>query len=73
MSDTPLRHDPTDSTTDAPRGPDEDVIELAAVLVPYEDDLDELTIFPIDAEDDDLLTTWISAYEGSFVSLEEMR
>jgi hypothetical protein len=74
MSDTPLRHDPTDSQTDADAlGPDEDVIELAAILVPYDDDPDELTIFPINAEDDDLLTTWVSAYEGSYVSLEEMR
>jgi hypothetical protein len=31
------------------------------------------TIFPLDVAEEELLTTWISAEEGSFVPLAEMR
>ena len=33
----------------------------------------ECTIFPRDCDEDEILTHWITASEGSFVSLEERR
>ncbi|WP_435183186.1 DUF7511 domain-containing protein [Halobellus sp. EA9] len=39
----------------------------------YEDAPDECTIFPQDADADELPTTWVSAEAGSYVSLEAMR
>jgi len=33
----------------------------------------ECTVFPPDATDFERLTTWITAKEGSFISLEDMR
>lgn len=33
----------------------------------------ECTIFPRDCDEDEILTHWITATEGSFVSLEEWR
>jgi hypothetical protein len=33
----------------------------------------ECTVFPPDATDFERLTTWITAKEGSFTSLEDMR
>jgi hypothetical protein len=44
-----------------------------AAVVAYDDEPDECTIYPTDASDDELVTTWISAKEGSYVSLEEAR
>jgi len=39
----------------------------------YDDAPDECTIFPEDADADELPTTWVSAEAGSYVSLEAMR
>jgi len=39
----------------------------------YDDAPDECTIYPEDADADELPTTWVSAESGSYVSLEEMR
>ncbi|MFB6155595.1 MAG: hypothetical protein ABEJ22_06840 [Haloferacaceae archaeon] len=50
--------------------PDPDV---RAKLEEREDCPDELTMYPADAEGYDLMTTWITAREGSFVSLSAMR
>jgi hypothetical protein len=47
--------------------------EYAAIVVPADDSPPECTIFPLDATEDELLTTWVSAEEGSFVALDEMR
>ncbi|MFC6824079.1 DUF7511 domain-containing protein [Halopelagius fulvigenes] len=44
-----------------------------ATVVSYDDEPDECTIYPADADDDELVTTWISAKSGSFVSLADMR
>ncbi|KTG30423.1 DUF7511 domain-containing protein [Haloferax profundi] len=78
MEDTPLRHDDTDATTttttesqgrhDAPA----DDLEYIAIVAPYDDAPDECTIFPAGLSEDELTTTWISAQEGSYVSLDEM-
>jgi hypothetical protein len=39
----------------------------------YDDAPDECTIYPEDADADELPTTWVSAESGSYVSLEAMR
>lgn len=76
MEDTPLRHDDTDATMTTPEpgataSPADDV-EYVAIVAPYDDAPDECTIFPAGLSEEELLTTWISAKEGSFVSLDEM-
>ncbi|MFC7130850.1 DUF7511 domain-containing protein [Haloferax chudinovii] len=76
MDDTPLRHDDTDAMTtrsDAPRRSDSADDELVAIVAPYDDAPDECTIFPAGLTDDELLTTWLSAQEGGYVALAEMR
>ncbi|WP_148414870.1 hypothetical protein [Haloferax sp. KTX1] len=76
MDDTPLRHDDTDATTTRPAasrrsaGDDE---EYVAIVAPYDDAPDECTIFPAGLSEDELLTTWLSAQEGGYVALAEMR
>lgn len=67
MTEIRLPDDGTDATTaDASRA-------LAAVVVRHADEPDECTIFPTDADGEEIVTTWISAREGSFVGLDEMR
>ncbi|MFB6120507.1 MAG: hypothetical protein ABEJ68_05255 [Halobacteriaceae archaeon] len=46
---------------------------LESAVAEYPDAPDECTIYPADATDEALMTTWISAEEGSFVDLDEMR
>lgn len=53
--------------------PDVEPPVLEAVVVAYPDENDECTIFPVDADEVDLLTRWITAEEGSFVDLIDMR
>lgn len=61
----------TDSNDDA-RG-DEDEAVLASVEH-REDDREECTLYPIAVGDgDERMTVWITALDGSFVGLEEMR
>jgi hypothetical protein len=45
---------------------------LVARMVHYETG-DELTLFPASAQGVDLMTRWLSAEAGSWVSLDEMR
>jgi hypothetical protein len=45
---------------------------VIAVVEEYDDEPDECTIYP-DGENRRLLTEWVSAKEGAFVSLDEMR
>ncbi|KAB1198102.1 MULTISPECIES: hypothetical protein [Haloferax] len=76
MEDTPLQHDDTDAmmTTTEPGSsvsPADDV-EYVAIVAPYDDAPDECTIFPAGLSEEELLTTWVSAAEGSYVSLDEM-
>jgi hypothetical protein len=75
MSELPARRDPDDSlpAADATDGAPEPPEAYAAVVVPSDDEPDECTVFPVEASDEELVTTWISAAEGSFVSLDEMR
>lgn len=46
---------------------------LAAEVVVSRGRPAECTIYPFDAPDFELVTQWITAGEGSFVSLDEMR
>ena len=46
---------------------------LAAEVVLSRDRRAECTIYPFDAPDADLVTQWVTAAEGSFVGLDEMR
>ena len=39
----------------------------------YDDAPDECTVYPLYADEDERLTTWVSAKEESFVELETMR
>ncbi|ADE04094.1 MULTISPECIES: DUF7511 domain-containing protein [Haloferax] len=76
MDDTTLRHDDPDATTtrpDALRRSDAADDELVAIVAPYDDAPDECTIFPAGLTEDELLTTWLSAQEGAYVALAEMR
>ncbi|WP_396611580.1 hypothetical protein ACH9L7_15470 [Haloferax sp. S1W] len=77
MDDTPLRHDDTDAKTTTPKELSgcatlADDVEYEAIVTPYDDAPDECTIFPAGIPEAELMTTWISAEEGSFVSLGEM-
>ncbi|QIB76005.1 transcriptional regulator [Halogeometricum borinquense] len=46
---------------------------LAAEIVESQDRPAECTIFPPNVSEFELLSTWITAKEGSFVSLRDMR
>ncbi|ELZ81810.1 hypothetical protein C453_17379 [Haloferax elongans ATCC BAA-1513] len=77
MDDTPLQHDDTDAKTTTQKGLSRhgmptDNVEYEAIVAPYDDAPDECTIFPAGLSEEELLTTWISAQEGSYVSLDEM-
>ena len=75
---TPLRDDsdsasPTaDDARVAHREPDAVLRQYTAELAHYADAPDECTIYPTNATEEELVTTWISAQEGSYVSLAEM-
>jgi hypothetical protein len=63
VTSTPLSDDATDAT--APR--------YDAEVVRYDDAPDECTISPVETAGAELLTTWISAQERSYVDLATMR
>lgn len=46
---------------------------LVATVVRYEKVPDECTIHPVDATDEELMTSWITALEGSFVAMPDVR
>ncbi|MGQ4556620.1 DUF7511 domain-containing protein [Halobellus sp. GM3] len=66
-TDSPPADDGTASDTDGREQ------ALVARVETYEGDADECTIYPAEADSPTLQTTWISAEEGSFVSLDSMR
>jgi hypothetical protein len=74
--DTSKRDDDPPRRTDEPTSSDPQDCDPApgviAVVEEYDDGPDECTIYP-DGDTRRLLTEWISAEEGSFVSLDEMR
>ncbi|AFZ72255.1 DUF7511 domain-containing protein [Natronobacterium gregoryi] len=54
-------------------GPEPPAIELDHVTVENDDAPDECAVFPKDASEEQLLSSWIAAHEHSFVDLETMR
>ncbi|SEO69728.1 hypothetical protein SAMN05216388_101728 [Halorientalis persicus] len=50
-----------------------DAVPIAAEIVVSRDQPAECTLYPADASGIELMTSWITAHEGSFVSLERMR
>ena len=60
--DLPTRATPADAPS-----------RLVAEIIVAEEGPAECTIFPPDAADDKCLTTWITAQQGSFMSIETMR
>lgn len=53
--------------------PDEAEPALVATVVEYAEVPDECTIHPIEPTDDELMTCWVTALEGSFVPLPDAR
>ena len=47
--------------------------DLEHITVENEDAPDECAIFPCDATENELLTTWVTAQEGSYIDLESIR
>ncbi|QCC48828.1 DUF7511 domain-containing protein [Halobellus limi] len=76
-TDLPTDSTPTDAPhADAPHVGDAETTDREQVLLArveeYDDGPDECTIYPANATAAELPTTWLSAEEGAFVSLEEM-
>ncbi|SFR51033.1 DUF7511 domain-containing protein [Halogeometricum limi] len=46
---------------------------LVAAVVEYDDEPDECTIYPLHADEEERLTTWVSAKSDTYVDLEAMR
>ncbi|WP_410766514.1 hypothetical protein [Haloferax sp. DFSO60] len=75
MSTSPVRPNDSAATNFDLLGPETvpaDDVEYTAIIAPYDDAPDECTIFPAGLSENELLTTWLSAQEGSYVSLAEM-
>lgn len=58
---------------DTARPTDASLTELDHVAIENDDAPDECAIFPREASDEKLDSTWIVAYDDGFVSLESMR
>lgn len=54
------------------RGPWDGTMELRTTVVEYEDSPDECTIYPLETSEMELMTTWISAKEESYVDLDSV-
>lgn len=52
---------------------DQSEFELDHITVENDDAPDECAVFPREATEEELMTAWITAQEGSFVDLESMR
>jgi hypothetical protein len=64
---------PDTSGADAADVTDTDEVGYAATVVSHDDAPNECTVFPIDASDEERVTTWVSASGDSFVPLAEWR
>lgn len=53
--------------------PEEPTTALDHVTVENDDAPNECAIFPREASEEELMTNWITAHDGSFVDLESMR
>ena len=66
----PADTDPVDGTVSSADAVDDD---LRSEVVEYEESPDRRTVFPADADEDDLLTHWFTADVTSFVDLRDLR
>lgn len=67
---------PTNADDGTPPTADEsssDRCDLTAVVVEHDSRSDECTLYPRGASDETLVTEWMTAEEGSYVRLDEMR
>ena len=67
---------PYSEPDDSGRTRDEQPVEeerLESVLVPHADGPDELTLYPAGVTDATIMTRWMTAQEGGYVSLEDWR
>lgn len=63
----------TDPVTGEERSDTDERESLRAAVVHNDDDPDRRTVYPADADEDELLTHWLTANENSFVNLRELR
>ncbi|WP_459192271.1 DUF7511 domain-containing protein [Halosimplex sp. J119] len=69
-----MEHTPAeDGSKRLPAVDADDAPTLTAEIIDPSDGPAECTIFPLDGSDTELVTQWITAREGSFVSLAERR
>ncbi|WP_255170504.1 DUF7511 domain-containing protein [Natrononativus amylolyticus] len=61
-----------DSTTDR-TDTEQPTFELDHITVENDDAPNECAVFPREATEEELMTHWITAHEGSFVDLGAMR
>jgi|GEM_PF-1604189 len=66
----PADTDPVDGTVSGADAADDD---LRSQVVEYDESPDRRTVFPADADEDDLLTHWFTADDRSFVDLRDLR
>lgn len=55
------------------RSPDEQTPALQAEILEHDGRLDECTLFPRDADEEERQTQWIAALEGSYLDASEFR
>lgn len=53
--------------------PDPEKAKFIATVVRYAAVPDECTIHPLNPSDDELMTSWVTALEGSFLALSDIR
>lgn len=58
--------------TESPPSVEQPSSKYRAIVEPMDSDPDLCTIYSV-ASDDSLVTTWISAHEGSYCTLEDVR
>ncbi|WP_418280262.1 DUF7511 domain-containing protein [Halorubrum sp. DTA98] len=50
-----------------------DAEQVTATVERYDGEVDVCTLHPVDPDDDEELTAWISAEKGSFCTVHELR
>ena len=73
MSEPSDRTDPRPTPERAPSIDDDDRITLLATVQQFDGRPDECTIYPAAVDPDRRTTTWITATEGAFCSLDDCR
>ncbi|WP_208023552.1 DUF7511 domain-containing protein [Halorussus pelagicus] len=65
--------DPDDYSLPTEESPSDRHFGLRAVVEEHDERPDECTLFPPAADDEVLVTEWITAEEGSYIDCDEMR